>query len=180
MDDPAPPTWVRKRDGRQEEFDTDKISRALFAATEDPGKPDAFLARELADAAVGFLALDCEGRTPTTEEVKEVVARVVRELGQPALAEAFAAFSRERVRGRPTGPGAPGEVVLRFPAEAPLGEVLAGCARAYALQAVFTRDLAAAHEAGLLALEGLESPGQLAGWVLGPAQDLPAALAEAR
>src|SRR5262249_4278882 len=129
MDDPAPPTWVRKRDGRQEEFDADKISRALFAATEDLGEPDAFLARALADAAVGFLALDWEGRTPTTEEVREVVARVVRELGQPALAEAFAAFSPERVRGKPPGPTGPGEVVLRFPAGAPLGEVLAGCAR---------------------------------------------------
>src|SRR5689334_6893843 len=45
MNDPLPPTWVSKRDGRLEPFEADKISRALFAAGERLGMPDAFLAR---------------------------------------------------------------------------------------------------------------------------------------
>jgi hypothetical protein len=159
----GPPAWVRKHDGRLVPFEADKISRALFAATETLGRPDAFLARELADAVVHFLAIEEEGRTATSAAIAELVVKVVRELGQPPLAEAFASW-------RP--PGEPdrtvGDVVLRFAATTPLPEVLSACRRAYALAAVFTRDLAAAQEMGLLTLTGLESPDELAGCVLGP------------
>ena len=70
---PAPPTWVRKRDGRTVPFEADRISRALFAAGESCGRPDAFLARELADAVVHLLADESDGKVPTTEQVREVV-----------------------------------------------------------------------------------------------------------
>ena len=49
MNEPAPPAWVYKRDGRLVPFEPDKISRALFATSESLGRPDAFLARELAE-----------------------------------------------------------------------------------------------------------------------------------
>src|SRR3954468_16146397 len=96
-DTPTPPAWVTKRDGRLVPFEADKISRALFAAGEGLGQPDAFLARELADGVVHFLTLESDG-TPTTEQVGELVVKVVRELGQPALAAAFADFARRRPR----------------------------------------------------------------------------------
>src|SRR5947209_10927711 len=107
MTDPVPPAWVSKRDGRLVPFEADKISRALFAAGEGLGRADAFLARELADGVVHFLALEADG-TPTTEQVAEVVVKVVRELGQPALAEAFADFARRRDRSAPR-PGTTGQ-----------------------------------------------------------------------
>ena len=53
---PAPPAWVYKRDGRLVPFDADKISRALFAASESLNRPDAFLAREMTDVVVHFLS----------------------------------------------------------------------------------------------------------------------------
>jgi hypothetical protein len=198
MSDPAAPAWVHKRDGRLVPFEADKISRALFAASEELGRPDAFLARELADGIVHFLAVESEGGHPSTGQIEEVVVKVVRELGQPALAGAFADFARRRVRrqagapvaaeeDRPTGPAAPaecGEVVLHFGPDTPLAAVLAACARSHTLQTVFTRDLAAAVSSGLLLLAGLEAPGELAGCVLGPpievGADLPVALEEAR
>ncbi len=187
---PGPPAWVHKRDGQIVPFDADKISRALFAASEELGRPDAFLARELADGVVHFLTLESEGTTPTTEQIAEVVIKVVRELGQPALAEAFARFGRERVRSRTgwteqseTHPVS-SEVVLRFARGTPLSAVLASCMCEYALQSVFTRDLAAAQRAGLLTLTGLEMPNKLAGCLLGPPldvqQELLAALSELR
>src|SRR5260370_137573 len=86
---PPPPAWVRKRDGRVVPFEAARISRALFAASERCGQPDAFLARELADVAVHFLAEETEGITPTTEQVREVVVKVLRELKQIPLAGAF-------------------------------------------------------------------------------------------
>jgi hypothetical protein len=193
---PALPAWVYKRDGRLVPFDADKISRALFAAGESLGRPDPFLARELADGVVHFLADESDGTPSTTAQVAELVVKVVRELGQPALAEAFAQFARQRDRqaappalgpsagvGRP-GPAAPaGEVVLRFATTTPLAEVLPACARAYTLQAVFTRDLVAAQADGLITLTGLEAPGELAGCLLGArpqAGGLLAAVEEAR
>src|SRR5437588_6535068 len=94
----APLAWVTKRDGRLVPFEADKISRALFAAGEALGRPDAFLARELADGVVHFLADESDGPPPTTAQVAEVVVKVVRELGQPALAEAFNEFGRQRDR----------------------------------------------------------------------------------
>lgn len=163
-----PPERVTKRDGRVVPFDADKISRALFAATESLGRPDAFLARELTDGVVHFLADENDGRVPTTERIAERVAQVVRELGQPALAEAFTGHGRRRERG-PRGEATPedeGEVVLRFPSGMAPAAVLAACARSYSLQAVYARDLFAAQSDGLLTLTGLEHPGELEGCVL--------------
>src|SRR3954470_8498181 len=90
MTAPAPPTCVLKRDGRMVPFEADRISRALFAASEELGRPDAFLARELADGAAHFLAAECAGQIPTTQQIADAVVKIVRELGQPALAAAFA------------------------------------------------------------------------------------------
>jgi ATP cone domain len=155
---PAPPAWVHKRDGRQEPFDADKISRALFAASESLQRPDAFLARELTDGVVHFLTEEIDDAAPTTNQIAELVIKVVRELGQPALAATFADHGARRVRGeRPPATVSPGdEVVLRFAADAPLEKVLADCVNSYTLQTVFARDLVAA--------QGDE----LAGCVLGP------------
>src|SRR5262249_53382295 len=164
---PAPPAWVHKRDGQLVPFDADKISRALFAASESLGRPDAFLARELADGVVHFLTLESEGATPTTEQIAEVVIKVVRELGQPTLAEAFASFGQERsppsVRPQATETTPSNEVVLRFSAGTPLSSVIPSCVREYTLQTVFTRDLVAAQSTDLLTLTGLETPNELSG-----------------
>jgi hypothetical protein len=173
---PTPPAWVYKRDGQLVPFDADKISRALFAAAESLGRPDAFLSRELADGVVHFLTAESEGVTPTTEQISELVIKVVRELGQPALAEVFARFGqgRSRLSAKPrAAEAAPpsGEVVLRFTPGTPLSAVLPSCVRDYTLQSVFTRDLVSARGAGLLTLTGLETPAELAGCVLSPPLD---------
>ena len=182
MDALTPPAWVQKRDGRLEPFDADKISRALFAASEALGRPDAFLARELTDGVVHFLTEEADDATATTIQIAELAIKVVRELGQPALGGGLRRPRREprpgkvpgdgRDAGRPRAAGRPvgEEVVLRFAAGASLAEVLSACVRAYTLQTVFARDLVAAHGDGLLTLTGLEAPGELAGLVARPAE----------
>src|SRR5438128_3168197 len=85
-----PPSWVYKRDGRLVPFEPDKISRALFAASETLGQPDPFLARELTDGVLHFLAAETDGDRLPTSAIAELIIKVVRELGQPALARAFA------------------------------------------------------------------------------------------
>jgi hypothetical protein len=171
---PAPPAWVTKRDGRLVPFEADKISRALFAATEELGQPDAFMARELTDSVVHFLTAEADAAIPTTAQVADLVVKIVRELGQPALAAAFAKGQHSR---RPKAPPAAGEVphpsplTVRFSATDPLPAVLRDCIGQYTLQRVFARDLVAAHHDGLLTLGGLDAPLELAGCVLAPPAD---------
>ena len=74
------PNWVAKRDGRVVPFEGDKICRAVFAATEELGRPDAFLARELTDGVLYFLAEETAGAIPTTAQIAELIGKVVREL----------------------------------------------------------------------------------------------------
>ena len=66
MTEHSVPLWVRQRDGRLAPFDADRICQTLFAATDELGRPDAFLARELTDGVVHFLAEEVEGVPPTT------------------------------------------------------------------------------------------------------------------
>ena len=150
--DTPPPARVVTRDGRLVAFDPDRICQDLFAAGEAVGAADAFLARELGESTVHFLAREHEGETPTTAQVAECVVKVLRALGQPELARAF----EGRAQAPPASP------------RPPLKSVLADAARRYTLEAVYSRDLAAATEAGLLQLTGLEAPDRLAGCVLGP------------
>jgi hypothetical protein len=192
--------WVRKRDGRQVPFDADKISRALFAASETLGRPDAFLARELTDGVLHFLAAEHGGTIPTTEQIAELVVKVVRELGQPALARAFAdATAANEEAAKPPRPGVPGSVPTDkrlasaeiaswaqagLPALEIAWRLTETALRDYALRDVFTRDLIAAQTDGLLELLGLEAPLELAGSMLpntlASGVDLVEAIASAR
>jgi hypothetical protein len=142
MDDPTLPTLVRKRDGRMEPFDADRICRGLFAACESLGRRDAFLARELADGVLHFLSVDSEGSTPTTERIAEVVVQVLREFGQLEIAEAYTHH-----RDAPTL--AQRKITLHRENDP------------------FTRDLTAAQEAGLLQLPERATADKLTACILG-------------
>jgi hypothetical protein len=158
------PAWVKKRDGRVVAFDPDVISQDLFNATEVLGQPDAFLARELTEGVLHFLATDQDDSVPATETIAELIVKVVRELRQPRLAQAFADRPRAAVPANPVHP----DVIAKQAVER------------FTLETVFTRDVAAAHREGLLQLTGLDAPLQLAAAVLSPAADLPQAIATAR
>jgi hypothetical protein len=136
---------VRKRDGRVIPFDPDAISQDLFTAAESLGTADPFLTRELTDGVLHFLAADNADAILTTDAVAELVVKVVRELRQPRLAEAFA----ERPRPAPLAVPQPAELVRQ-------------ALTTFSLDHVYGRDLAAAHRAGLLVLTGLDAPAQLA------------------
>jgi hypothetical protein len=167
---PGLPAWVYKRDGRLVPFEADKISQALFAASEAMGKPDAFLARELTDGILHFLARETGATIPTTAEVAELVIKIVRELGQPGLSQAFADGNRRRLRSSATpapSAAAPeeGTVLTRVRIADHPAQVVRHCLREYSLHAIYARDLVAAHREGLLTLLGLETPLELAGCI---------------
>jgi hypothetical protein len=167
-----PPAWVYQRDGRLVPFEADRISQSLFAATERLGRPDAFLARELTDGVLHFLAAEADSTIPTTTQIAELVVKVVRELGQPALAQVYHDHVGQPAEPATTTEPVPApredEIVVRFAPGEPLDVVRRACLRAYTLKAVFTRDLVAAQGDGLLTLTGLEHPHELAACVVTP------------
>jgi hypothetical protein len=150
----ALPAWVKKRDGRVVPFEADCITQTLFAASRRLDRPDAFLARELTDAVLHFFAAEGLAGIPSTADIAELVVKVVRELRQPQLAQALA--ERDHL---PTQRGA---------TEPTPAAVVAQSLRAYSLATVFSPDLAAAQESGLVELGGLQAPLELEAGVLGP------------
>lgn len=146
---------VRQRDGSVEPFDADRICAVLFAVGEGLGRPDAFLARELTDGVVHFLASEYSGEVLPVADVREQVVKVVRELGHPNFALAYEAHTTPRAQ----------------PHQAPVNLPL------------FAREIVSAHDAELLVLGGLDTPTKLAARVLPwpqTARDLGAALAQVR
>ncbi|MFO0966189.1 MAG: ATP cone domain-containing protein [Gemmataceae bacterium] len=141
------PAWVRKRDGRLVPFEADKISQALFAATEVLGSPNAFLARELTDGILHFLQQEAASANPTTGQIADLAVKVTRELGYPDVA---AAFERRRAASGGAGPKAPHVHQVAFSPESPLPLFLAWATRQYVRKVVYTRDLVAAMQEGLL------------------------------
>jgi hypothetical protein len=166
-----PPEWIYKRDGRLDPFDADRLCRSLFAATERLGRADPFTARELTDGVLHFLAEETENRVATTAQVAETVVKVVRELGHPALAQAYATGAMHKTKGV-----VPSRVIADLPYAVEVGSdphdrerrAAAAMMRDFALREVFARELVAAHDVGLLTLTGLEAPLELSGWLLGP------------
>jgi hypothetical protein len=182
------PSWIYKRDGSLAPFEADKISRSLFAATESLGSPNAFLARELADSVLHFLRGEADTAIPSSAQVAELVEKVVRELGQPALAQEFADWHERRalvkagssfpsdqpkeekqtqqIQVGPTLVEVRGMLEKESSSIAYLREAGGACLREYSLSDVFTRDLTAAIRDGFLTLTGLETPRELFATVL--------------
>jgi hypothetical protein len=177
------PVWIYKRDGRLVPFEGDKISQSLFAAGETLGRPDAFTAHELTDGVLHFLAAELNGAIPRTSQVADTVFKVVRELGQTSIAQAYADFSRRRDQNLPshekTGPPGPQDrrkdgwpelphpdVLVGVDPQTLVRRLAAGCLADYSLRSIFTRDIAAAHKEGLITLTGLDTPFEMQGGLL--------------
>jgi len=181
------PAWVKKRGGRLEAFDADKIVRGLFAATEACGRPDAFLARELTDGVLLFLMRDLAGQTPSSSQIADLITKVVRELGHPVVARAFAEFAQSRGRAARKASARYGDPLTGEPADSVLGPTADQIAswldknpteagvidqagrlalEQFSLSRVFSRDVAAAAQEGFVRLGGLASPRRLQTLVL--------------
>jgi hypothetical protein len=182
------PTWVYKRDGRMVPFEADKISQSLFAATESLDRPDVFTARELTDGVLHFLVVELRDSIPSTTQIAELVVKVVRELGQSTIAQEYADFagrkgrlqkdegvskvvddaSRHRARIQVDLPSP--EILSQHDPRSLMCKVAGTRLQEYSLKEIFTRDIAAAHKEGLITLAGLDTPFEIQGSVLAPAE----------
>jgi ribonucleoside-triphosphate reductase len=98
-----PPKYVKKRDGRPEAYDEDKVSRAIALAARDAGRRDGALelARELARSVTFFLGR-AEAKSPETKTIAEAVERALDETGHSSAAERFREHREWRASRRAT------------------------------------------------------------------------------
>jgi hypothetical protein len=151
------PVWVRRRDGSQVPFDADRICQSLYAAAESLGSASAFLIRELTDVVVHFLSQDPFLGIPTTGQIADEVEKIVREVGQPALARRYAEL-RQAI-GETATP-------VTIDCAQSLDHFMSACLEAYSQSAIFSPDVIAAVGEGLLRLGGLATPAALTSLVL--------------
>jgi hypothetical protein len=171
----GPPESVRLPDGTLQPFAPERITRSLFAATERLGQGDAFLARELTDGVLHFLSMQDGGGATTPADIADIVIKVVRELGHPALAGEY-----ERRDAVPQRGSEPGRKVIAtswpawlWPEQSPASVIRAAAAKpleALSLCHVYSADLVSAHREQLLTLGGLETPLELVGVAAAPSR----------
>lgn len=93
-------TMINKRDGRQVPFNIEKIAGAIYKAALSVGGKDYSEAMTLADKVCQMLSESIIGRTPSVEEVQDMVERVLIEDGHTKTAKAYILYRAQRTRVR--------------------------------------------------------------------------------
>ncbi len=93
-------TTIKKRDGRQTGFNIDKIANAIYKAARSVGGHNFEESMELAEKVCDEISRTIIGRTPSVEEVQDMVERVLIEEGHSKTAKAFILYRAERTRAR--------------------------------------------------------------------------------
>ena len=89
---------IRKRDGREVNFEPLKISDAIYKALVATGKPDFSLSEKLANKVVEKMIHHGYGSTeiPSVEDVQDVVESILIEEGLSDTAKAYILYRHER------------------------------------------------------------------------------------
>jgi ribonucleoside-triphosphate reductase (formate) len=95
--------FIRKRDGRLEPFDPDKIESAVFAAAKAVGGEDKEKSREITRQTVSFLEVLYKGeRVPTVENVQDLVEKILIENGHAKTAKSYILYREQHSKLRQT------------------------------------------------------------------------------
>jgi len=88
--------FVRKRDGRLEPFDQERITKAIWKAAKAVGGKNRELAKKLSDQVVTML-LERFGEegVPTVEEIQDLVEKVLIENGHARTAKAYILYRKQ-------------------------------------------------------------------------------------
>jgi ribonucleoside-triphosphate reductase len=88
--------FVRKRDGRLEPFDQERITNAIWKAAKAVGGKDRELAKRLSDQVVVELKRRFgEDGVPTVEEIQDVVEKILIENGHARTAKAYILYRKQ-------------------------------------------------------------------------------------
>ncbi|MBS7621089.1 ribonucleoside triphosphate reductase [Candidatus Bathyarchaeota archaeon] len=88
--------FVRKRDGKLEPFDQERITNAIWKAAKAVGGKDRELAKRLSDQVVAELKRRFgEEGVPTVEEIQDVVEKILIENGHARTAKAYILYRKQ-------------------------------------------------------------------------------------
>ncbi|MGB9854878.1 MAG: anaerobic ribonucleoside-triphosphate reductase, partial [Candidatus Bathyarchaeales archaeon] len=88
--------FVRKRDGRLEPFDQERITNAIWKAAKAVGGKDRELAKKLSDQVVAELRKRFgEEGVPTVEEIQDIVEKILIENGHARTAKAYILYRKQ-------------------------------------------------------------------------------------
>jgi anaerobic ribonucleoside-triphosphate reductase len=82
-------THIRKRDGRIEKFQPEKITWAIFKAAMACGGKDFARAEELCRQVVDIIKLKYDKEVPDVEGIQDIVEKVLIENGHAQTAKAY-------------------------------------------------------------------------------------------
>ncbi|MFH0861167.1 MAG: vitamin B12-dependent ribonucleotide reductase [Candidatus Altiarchaeota archaeon] len=89
-------THVRKRDGRVVKFNHEKITNAIYKVSAAVGKADEKLAERLSKRVVKDLQKNFSGKTPSVEQIQDVVEKVLMDEHQAEMAKAYILYRERR------------------------------------------------------------------------------------
>jgi len=88
--------YVRKRDGRLEPFDQERITNAIWKAAKAVGGKDRELAKKLSDQVIAELKKRFgEEGVPTVEEIQDLVEKILIENGHARTAKAYILYRKQ-------------------------------------------------------------------------------------
>lgn len=88
--------FVRKRDGRLEQFDQERITNAIWKAAKAVGGRDRELAKRLSDEVMAQLKVRFgEDGVPTVEEIQDLVEKTLIEDGRARTAKAYILYRKQ-------------------------------------------------------------------------------------
>jgi ribonucleoside-triphosphate reductase len=88
--------FARKRDGRLEEFDQERITNAIWKAAKAVGGRDRDLAKRLSDEVMAQLRVRFgEDGVPTVEEIQDLVEKTLIEDGRARTAKAYILYRKQ-------------------------------------------------------------------------------------
>lgn len=93
-------TTIVKRDGREVEFNVEKIAKAIFRAASATGGKDYETSLKIADKVIEYLEGKLEKRTPTVEEIQDAVEKILIETGHARTAKEFILYRADRTKTR--------------------------------------------------------------------------------
>ena len=91
---------IIKRDGRKVNFDEKKILQAIEKAFESQGKKDEEKVEKITDEVVQKMEEIYKRRTPTVEQVQDLIETVLMENDELDVAKAYILYRAERTRIR--------------------------------------------------------------------------------
>ncbi|MDD3840570.1 MAG: ribonucleoside triphosphate reductase [Clostridia bacterium] len=92
--------FIRKRDGRIEEFEQKKITDAIFKAAIACGGEDYQRAEFLCDQVVDIVRITFDAKIPSVEDIQDIVEKVLIENGHAQTSKAYILYREKRKSAR--------------------------------------------------------------------------------